>query len=175
MIIAIYTILLIVYILLAIYLLYTFYGMIVAAPFVPTSKKNVKIMIDMVKPQANETLFDLGSGDGRILHLAAKSGCKCIGIEINPILYHWSRLTTKLKRLKNVEIRRKNLWKTDLSSVNILTLFFIAGKMDKLHKKILSEMKPGSRIVSHGFKFPNWQYSEKSGKIYLYQVPHSES
>ena len=124
----------------------------------------------MAKPKEGEILLDLGSGDGRILHTAAKSGCKCIGIEINPILYHWSRFKTKLKKLKNVEIRRENLWKTDLSEVNILSLFFIAGKMDKLNKKILSEMKPGSRVISYGFKFPNWQYSEKSGKIYLYVV-----
>lgn len=170
MIISIYIVLLIVYIVLAIYLLYTFFSIFSAAPFVPTSKKNVKIMIDISKPIEGELLLDLGSGDGRILHAATKSGCKCIGIEINPILYHWSRLKTRLKKLKNVEIRRENLWKTNLSDVDILSLFFIAGKMNKLHKKILREMKPGSRVVSYGFKFPNWQYSEKNGRIYLYIV-----
>ena len=170
MILLIYTILLLMYLLVFIFVSYTVYAIIKGAPFIPTQKKNVRIMIEIANPQKNETLMDLGSGDGRIVHLAAKTGCKCIGIEINPLLFWWSSFKTKFKRLKNVQIIRQNLWKTDLSDIDILTLFFIAPKMDRLHKKILKEMKLGSRVVSYGFSFPDWKYMEKRGRIYLYKV-----
>ena len=158
------------YLLVFVFIFYTIYAIIKGAPFVPTNKNNVKIMMELANPQKEETLMDLGSGDGRIVYLAAKTGCNCIGIEINPLLYWWSKTKTKLKCLNNVKIIRQDLWKTDLSDINILTLFFIAPKMDRLHKKIINEMKPGSRVVSYGFKFPNWQYTEKRDKIYLYKI-----
>jgi len=168
MIIAIYLALFVFYLLVIIFILYSFYAFIKGAPFVPMNKNNVRSMLELVKPQPTEILMDLGSGDGRILYLASKYKCKCIGIEINPLLYYWSKL--KLRRIKNIEVRRENLWKTDLKNIDILTLFFIPPKMDRLHKKILAEMKLNSRVVSYGFKFPDWHFSEKSGNIYLYKV-----
>lgn len=166
----IYILLLILYLFVFIFISYTIFAFISGAPFLPTSKRHVREMLEIANLNSEDTLMDLGSGDGRIVHLASKRCKKCIGIEINPTLYWWSIIKTKLKKLKNVEIFRQDLWKTDLSEIDVLTIFFIAPKMDKLHKKIISEMKPGSRVVSYGFKFPNWQYSAKNGKIYLYIV-----
>lgn len=125
-------------------------------------------MIKMANLKPSQTLMDLGSGDGRIVIAAAKTDAKCIGIEINPLLYWWSKLKTKKLGLENVEIRRQDLWKTDLSQVDVLTLFFINTKMKKLKQKIKKEMKPGSRVLSYAFKFPDWEFGEKHDKIYLY-------
>ncbi len=170
MILIIKIIFLLLYLLLVIFFAYTIYAFFKAAPFVPTSRKNVKKMIELANLKKTDILCDLGSGDGRIIFFAAKSGARCVGVEINPILYYISKLKSKIKRVKNVEIVRKDLWKIDLSEFDVLTLFFIAPKMDKLMKKIKKEMKSGNRIVSYGFQFPNWQYTKKDGKVYLYEI-----
>jgi len=163
-----YIILAIGYVFVALFIAYTMYAFIKGAPFVPTAKGNVGKMIRIAKLTKYDTLLDLGSGDGRILKRAAKFVKKAIGIEINPLLYWWSKLL--LSKYDNIEIYRNDLWKTDLSSVDVLTLFFIAGKMDALQKKIKREMQPGSRVVSYGFKFPNWNYVTNDDKVYLYIV-----
>jgi len=114
--------------------------------------------------------MDLGSGDGRILFLASENVKQAIGIEINPVLYCYSKLKNKIKQKQNIEIIRGNLWNTDLSKVDVLTLFFMQDKMEKLGEKIKREMKPGSRVVSNTFSFPNWEVKEKDGNIKLYIV-----
>jgi len=149
---------------------YGVFSFYTGAPFVPTNKKRLATMMKMANLQPEETMLDLGSGDGRIVLAAAKTGAHCIGIEINPVLHVFAKLKALCKRSKNVEFKRINLWKYDLSKVDVMFLYFIPNKMERLHKKILKEMKPGTRIVSHGFKFSNWQYVEKNGKIYLYIV-----
>ena len=158
----------ILYALVLVYFLYTIYAMYKAAPFVPMSKKNVQAMIDMAELKIGDVLMDLGSGDGRILECASPLVNKAIGIEINPILYLWSKL--RLKKLKNVKIIREDLWKTDLNEVDVLTLYFIPPKMDQLAEKIKREMKPGSKVMSYAFQFHDWQYKEKNDKMYLYIV-----
>lgn len=147
---------------------YTAYAMLKAAPFVPTSKEHVDDMLRIARLQSSDTLMDLGSGDGRILRKASGLVKQAIGIEINPVLYWWSRFI--LRKKKNTMVRREDLWHTDLSQVSVLTLFFIAHKMNLLEEKIRREMKTGSRVVSYGFRFPNWQYVEKNDKVYLYIV-----
>ena len=170
MIFFLYILLSFLYTIIILFFVYTIYAIKKGAPFVPTSTKNIAKMLSMVKPGESDVLVDLGSGDGRILFQATKTGCRCIGIEINPTLYWLSKIISKIRRLNNVSIIRENLWNFNLSKVNVLTLFFIPSKMMKLKQKIQNEMKPGSRVVSNMFQFPNWQYTENSGKMYLYIV-----
>lgn len=158
------------YFLLIIFLFYTFFAMLSAAPFVPMAKKNVVRLLSHANLKSGQVLMDLGSGDGRILLAAAATGAKCIGIEINPLLYFLSRFRIWRLKLKNVEVWRKNLWTVDLSEVSVLTLFFVAPKMRKLQTKILKEMKPGSLVLSYGFRFPDWSYEKKDGSMYVYRL-----
>jgi len=113
-------------------------------------------------------MLDLGSGDGRIVRMASKSGALCVGVEISPVLYWWSRMRSV--GMKNVHFLREDLWNMSLSDVDVLTLFFIYPKMGKLKEKIIREMKPGARVISYGFRFPDWKYIENDGKVYLYIV-----
>ncbi|MFA6426824.1 MAG: hypothetical protein WCW16_00050 [Candidatus Magasanikbacteria bacterium] len=168
--ILLYLFLVVLYILVFIFIWYTLYAMIKGAPFLPTSSQHVREMIDMANPQKGEYLIDLGSGDGRILFQAARTGCSSLGVEMNPLLYWWSSIRRKISNVHNVEIRRQDLWKTDVSRADIVSLFFIAPKMDRLRMKLQKEMKSGSRVVSYGFKFPNWQPELKHGSIYLYKI-----
>lgn len=163
-----YGILIVGYILVFIFIVYTLYAFIKGAPFVPSARGTVKKMLRIADLNPYDTLLDLGSGDGRILRKAAPLVKQAIGIEINPLLYWWSKMF--LAKHKNVKVIRENLWKTHLGEVDVLTLFFIAGKMQHLQKKIQLEMKPGTRVVSYGFKFPDWQYVKNDGKVYLYIV-----
>ena len=127
-------------------------------------------MLNLSDLKSDEVLMDLGSGDGRIIVEAAKTGARCVGIEINPTLYWLSKIKIFFSRLDNAKVQRTNLWITDLKEVDVLTLYFIPSKMDKLRKKIKKEMRPGSRVVSHAFAFPDWQYTKKDDKVYLYIV-----
>lgn len=132
-------------------------------------------MIELADLKKHEKLIDLGSGDGRIVFQAAKTGADCIGIELNPVLYYLSLLKAKLFGLKNVKFKRQDLWTIDLSDTDVLTLYFIDNKMEKLKRKIQKEMKPGARIISHAFTFPGWPYEKKDGKIYLYKIKTPKS
>lgn len=170
MIIIIYIVLLVATLLLTLFVGYTVYAIVTGAPFVPTFPQNVERMIRLAKLRPGETLMDLGSGDGRILRVAAKSGLTCIGIEINPILYWWSRFRNWVGGYTTITVRREDLWKTNLQDVDVLTLFFMAPKMAKLKEKIFLEMKRGTRVVSYGFRFPDWQYADRDDKVYLYVV-----
>lgn len=164
----IYTILVVSYLLLFLFIGYTVYAMVRGAPFVPTALGNVRKIIAIADLHREDTLMDLGSGDGRILKRAAPYVREAIGVEINPLLYWWSRW--RLKKYKNINIVREDLWKVDLSNVHVLTLFFISTKMEALKRKIMSEMPEGSKVVSYGFTFPNWKYVRNDGKVYLYIV-----
>ncbi len=146
---------------------YTIYANMSAAPYLPTGKKHVRTMLAFAELKKGETLMDLGSGDGRIVCMAAaQADITSIGIEINPLLLLWSQAKRLLSPAKSrITFRRENLWDVDLSDVDVLTLFFIKGKMKKLEQKIIKEMKPGSRVISHHFTFEGWQPEKKHGSI----------
>ncbi len=122
----------------------------------------------MAKLKPTDRVIDLGSGEGRIVIEAAKHCTKSVGVEINPLLYWVSKIKAKGK--KNIEFKKQSLWNTDLSEFDLIFIYFIPHRMNKLAKKIKLEMKPGSRIISHAFIFPDWQYIEKDDNIYLYEV-----
>lgn len=170
----VYVLLVFLYTILLVFALYSIYAMKSAAPFVPSSKTNVAKMLALVHLQKDDTLMDLGSGDGRILFMAAPQVKQAIGIEINPTLYYWSRLRRKIKGLENVVIKREDLWHVSLTDVDVLTLFFILGKMEKLKEKIVREMKPGSRVVSNAFSFPDWEPVAVDGQVKYYIVPEKK-
>lgn len=159
------------FILLTVHFLYTIYAVIRGAAFIPTSKNNVKRMIELTNPGPKDTVLDLGSGDGRILFACAKHGAKkCIGIEINSMLVFYSRIKAKLLGYKNVSIQCKDFWNIGLSDVDVLTLFFVPNQMEKLNKKIDDEMKKGSRVVSHRYELPGRELKGSREKVYLYEV-----
>ena len=155
-------------VLVGIFEIYSLYAMIKAAPFVPTASNLVGTMVKLAELKSDDNLMDLGSGDGRIVKAAAPLVARAVGVEINPVLYWLSRW--RLRQVKNVEIRREDLWQTDLSNIDVLAVYFINNKMEQLAGKIKREMKLGSRIVSHGFQFPNWNWVRKDDKVYLYIV-----
>lgn len=149
---------------------YLLLGIKQGAPFVPTGEKSVARMMALAALQPGEVCMDLGSGTGRLVFAAAKKGATSIGIEINPFLYWWGRARAFFGRYNHVSFSRADLWTTDVSHVDVLTIFFIKDKMPRLKEKLRKEMKPGSRIVSNIFTFPDWPYEKKEGNVYLYRI-----
>jgi len=153
-----------------IYVIYLLYGMWSAAPFVPTPWREVRRMLMMAQIQPGECLIDIGSGDGRLVFAAAAAGARGVGIEINPILYVWSVLKAKVKCQPRAKFLRKNLWQVNLAPADVLTIYCLPDKMERLRQKVKEEMRPGARVVVYAFPFSDWQYAEKDGKVYTYVV-----
>ena len=127
-------------------------------------------MLSMIDKPKTSTVLELGSGDGRIVLSLARQGFQTIGIEINPLLCLWSKILIKKNKLKNAKIINANFWDYDLKDIDILTMYFIPHRMNKLAKKIKNEMKPGSIIVSNAFKIAEWPIYKQGGGVYVYIV-----
>ena len=148
-------------------------------PFVPTPNEVVEEMLKMANVSNGDVVFDLGSGDGRIPITAVKKyGAKrATGVEINPDLVKKSRENAKQAGVADrVEFLQQDLFKTDLSGASVVTLYLLPDVNLKLRPKLLQELKPGTRIVSHAFNMGDWkpdreqQVSGGNGRTYtLYQ------
>lgn len=158
------------YTILLVCVFYMVYTTISGAPFVPSRQIRVKKMMELANLQPNDRALDLGSGDGRVVLAASDYCAQSDGVELNPYLYWLSRSKQKTKRKNNVAFTRGSLWNFNLSPYSVLFLYFIPHRMNKLAKKIKREMRPGSRIISHAFSFPDWLPVKKDGNIYLYVV-----
>lgn len=144
------------------------------APWVPAPKEKIIKMLKMTKIKKGEVIYDLGSGDGRILILAAQHyGAKGVGIEIDPLRVLHSRILIKMKGLSpQIKIIRQNLLEADVSSADVVTLFLLPKILGRLKTKLLKELKPGTRIACYRYplELPELGRDEKE-KIFLYQIP----
>ena len=121
-----------------------------------------------------DVLFDLGSGDGRILTMASKEfGAKAVGIEINPFLILWTKIKTVFSGLSGkVDVIWGNFFNQNLAKANVVTLYLLQGTNQKLKPKLEKELQPGTRIVSHVFTFDGWEPEkvDLDWKIYMYRI-----
>lgn len=150
-------------------------------PFVPTPQPVVDKMLELAKVGKGDFLIDLGSGDGRIPVTAAKKyGVRALGVDLNP-----QRIKEANERAKEagvtdlVEFRQQDLFETDLSKADVLTMYLLPSVNLKLRPKIMKEMKPGSRVVSHAFDMGDWTPEQKvtvDGRtVYMWTVPKTKS
>lgn len=146
-------------------------------PYVPTPQEVVDRMLAIAKVNKNDVLYDLGSGDGRIVITAAqKYGTRGVGIDINPERIEEARENAKKAGVTDlVEFRQQDLFETDLSKATVVSLYLLPSINLKLRPKLLKELKPGTRIVSHAFDMGNWKperVEEVDGRtIYYWVVP----
>lgn len=145
-------------------------------PFVPTPQEVVDKMIELGGVKKGDTVYDLGSGDGRIVITAAKKGARAVGFEIDGDLVKESRQNIQKAGVENLaEIRQQDILTVDLSPVSVVTMYLLPDVNLKLRPNVLSQMKPGSRVVSHAFDMGDWK-PDKTEKIdgrtiYLWIVP----
>lgn len=134
------------------------YSSIMGAPYVPTSKKQVKAILEKAGIVKGQTFVELGSGDGRIVRQAVKQfGVKGIGVEINQLLVFLSRFYAGREKLKDIEFRRENIFSTDLSKADAVYLFLMPQLLRKLTPQMAKNMRKNSIVISHGFKLEGWE------------------
>jgi tRNA G37 N-methylase Trm5 len=128
-------------------------------PYVPTPQEVVDRMLELAQVKAGDVVYDLGSGDGRIVVTAAKKyGVKAIGFEIDPQRIKESHENIKKAGVeKLVEIRQQDIRTVDLSQASVLTMYLLPEVNLMIRPNIWKQMKPGSRIVSHDFDMGDWK------------------
>lgn len=159
--------------LLIFYLLIAF---LTGAPFVPSTKLTANVMIGLAEINKKSIVYDLGSGDGRLLNLSMKKGAKkAIGYEINPYLVFVSRTRFLLSPFKKtVHIYLKNFWNANIHDADVVFIYLLPWRMEQLKKKLLTELKPGALVVSNSFIFPKWRVlrSDEKTHVYVFKVPN---
>lgn len=143
------------------------------APWVPTSGKLVKKVLEMAELKKGEVLYDLGSGDGRFVIAAARDfGATAKGIEIDPFRVLWSRLRIFVLHLgRNARILRSNFFNIDLRDADVVIMYLLQETNNKLQSKLESELRPGSRVVSVVWQFAGWELIRRDEKemIFVYK------
>ena len=156
-------------------------------PYVPTPQAVVDRMLDMAQLKAGETVIDLGSGDGRIMiEAASKYGAQGFGVEIDPRLVKLSNERAATAGVaERVKFLQQDLFKTDFRDADVLTLYLLPDVNLALRPKILAELKPGSRVVSHDYGMGDWRPdaqetvaapdktvgARKESQVFLWTVP----
>ena len=129
--------------------------------WVPTPQALVDKMLDMAKLTPNDIHYDLGSGDGRTVITAAKRGATAFGVEFNPKMVELSRANAEAEGVTGkATFVQGDIFKTDFSKANVITLFLLPELNERLRPTIL-DMKPGTRVVSNSFSMGNWQPDER--------------
>ena len=145
------------------------------APFLPAPQKTIRRALKLANLKPNENLYDLGSGTGKVLIIAAKEfGAKATGFEYSTPLFILSKINLFLKKIKNANVRREDFYKADLRSADVIFLFLTPRAFPKLKEKFERELKSGARIVCYSSPLLFWEPEKiiPSGdpkiKIYLY-------
>ena len=128
--------------------------------WVPTPQALVDKMLDMAKLTPNDYVIDLGSGDGRTVITAAKRGAKALGIEYNPDMVELSKRNAAKEGVSDrATFMKADLFESDFSQAQVITMFLLPSINMKLRPKIL-DLKPGTRIVSNSFDMGDWKPDE---------------
>jgi cyclopropane fatty-acyl-phospholipid synthase-like methyltransferase len=129
------------------------------APFVPTPQEVVDRMLELAQVSQGDLLYDLGSGDGRIVITAARRyGAQAVGFEIDPALVTDSKRNIKEAGVEALaEIRDQDVRTVDLTPASVVTMYLYPGANLRLRAAIMRQLKPGSRVVSHDFSMGDWK------------------
>lgn len=126
-------------------------------PYVPTPNEVVEAMLNLAGVKAGDVLYDLGCGDGRIVIAAAKRGAKATGIDIDPLRIQESNKNAAEAGLTGkVRFIQGNLFESDFRDATVITMYLLTSVNLRLRPKLLEELKPGTRLVSHSFEMGEW-------------------
>jgi len=145
--------------------------------FVPTPQEAVEDMLRLVDVKQGDVLYDLGSGDGRIPVTAAKKyGVRAVGIDIDPQrIKEANENARKAGVTRLVEFRNEDLFKSNFKEATVITLYLLPELNVRLRPRLLAELKPGTRIVSHQFDMGDWQPEKKlesrGRTLYFWTIP----
>ncbi len=146
--------------------------------FVPTPTAVVDAMLELANVTASDVVYDLGSGDGRIVIAAArKFGARGVGIELDPQLVNQAnRNARKAGVADKVSFLSADLFNVDISEATVVTLYLLRSINLRLQPKLMRELKPGTRVVSHRFDMGDWkperELTVRGVHVYLWTIPN---
>ncbi len=148
------------------------------APYVPTSKKQLARIFDVVKPKRGTFFIELGSGDGRIIRFAAKKyGVVGEGVEVNALLNFFARFFARRDKVdKQISFVSKNIFEYDCKKADYVYLFLMPQLIIKLLPFFKKQLRKNTIIISHGFKLPGWEKKmfhtlpDKAFSTYYYKM-----
>lgn len=146
-------------------------------PFVPTPPEVVDAMLEMAEVGEDDLVYDLGSGDGRIVVTAAKRyGARGVGVDIDPERIADGRANAKQAGVEDkVRFVQSDLFEVDLRPATAVTLYLLPSVNLKLRPKLMAELAPGTPVVSHAFDMGDWEpetvRSVGNSTIYLWHIP----
>jgi SAM-dependent methyltransferase len=146
-------------------------------PYVPTPMAVVDVMLDLAQVSKDDLLYDLGCGDGRIVVRAAtRFGCRGVGVDLDPQRVTEARENAereKVSALTRFEVG--DVFQFDFAPATVVTMYLLPTVNLKLRPRLLKELKPGTRIVSHDFDMGDWAPQEKReisrSRVFLWTVP----
>ena len=148
--------------------------------YVPTPQAAVDAMLDVAKVKTDDIVYDLGSGDGRIVITAAKKfGARGVGIEIDPVLVKKATDNAAAAGVSNrVRFVTQDLFDANISEATVVTLYLLQSINERLRPKLVRDLKPGTRIVSHMFNMgPEWPaekaFEVDSSRIFFWTIKGS--
>ena len=155
------------------------------APFVPSPSTVIEYMLKLADLKAGEVMFDLGSGDGRTVIMAAKTfGARGVGIELREDLAKKAMATIHENCLEGrVTIVNNDMFNVNLVEADVVYLYLTTSANEKIRPKLDSDLKKGARVVSHDYEITGWrpekvenfcenpQLGYPSHTIYLYRKP----
>jgi protein-L-isoaspartate O-methyltransferase len=154
------------------------------APYIPTPQSIVEKMLEAAHVKPGEMVYDLGSGDGRVVITAAqKFGARAVGVELRADLCRIASDRIKALGLDDrVRMIQGSALRVDLSPADVVTMFLLTSSNERMRPKLEADLKPGARIVSNQFPIKGWKPSgvikANDGKmehtIYIYEVGRSK-
>lgn len=146
-------------------------------PYVGTPPEVVDAMLDFAKVTPKDTIFDLGCGDGRIVIEAAKKyGARGVGVDLNPDRIEEARANAAKAGVSNlVRFEVKDLFDADIHDATVVALYLLPEANLRLRSRLTSELKPGTRVVSHSFDMGDWKPDQEKvageAHLYLWTIP----
>lgn len=148
----------------------------VPTPYLPSTQSNVDEMLRLAAVRPNDVVYDLGSGDGRVVISAARDwGARGVGVELDPKLVAESRELARRDGVESrVSFREDDVLKAPIADATVVTMYLLTPLVNRLQPRLLAELKPGTRIVAHDYGFADWKpdrHVHVSKNFYLYVVP----
>jgi SAM-dependent methyltransferase len=149
-------------------------------PYVPTENTVVDAMLKLAGVTKADVVYDLGCGDGRIVVRAAKNhGARGVGIDIDPARIQQARENAKRNNVEDlVRFEENDLFDADIHEATVVMLYLLPDVNLRLRPKLLRDLKPGTRIVSHSFNMGDWKPEKEEqvdgATIYLWTIPEKK-
>jgi len=161
------------HLLFALFLFFLCIAFITGAPFVASTNTVSKIMIRFARIKKGMKIYDLGSGNGKLLFLAAQKGAVAKGLEINPFLVLYSNIRTFFSPYRHqVHTYWKNFWTYDIRDADVVFIYLLPWRMETLERALITKLQKGTVIISNSFIFPHLTCirKDKTHHVYAFRV-----